>query len=435
MTLLKEQKPKGMPPRMIDHFTGVVHHDTYPEIDPVTKSDCTGKAVLITGASKGIGYHIAIGYGKAGASQIALAARSSAAATATAVRDAAKAAGRAEPTIITLEMDVCDKASIRSAAKKVEEEWGRLDILINNAGYMAEFASLLDTDEEEYMRVWDVNYWGVFRTTKAFLPLMLKGGDKTVVNLSSVAAHFAGVGGGAYHISKFALARFTEFVQDEYASQGVLAFSIHPCGTPTHLSARLPERFRFRLGDKPELAAHSIPFLTISILALAERTAQLFLDGLGGYLIYSGGSGALTASRFTKPEAEVFADIALSMGVPVDKIIMEPLSTNMGENVRFTKAPLEQRGFLFQELYILVQKPYMERWTYATFWKQWPEPQPDFSVTSPQYSFEEYPNAENPRDLVIHIMVGDLLRIRAYPELDFHLSKRSRKKCGRQARS
>jgi len=205
--------------RPVDHFTGIVHHDTYPEIDPVTKSDCTGKAVLITGASKGIGSHIAIGYAQAGASHIALAARSSAAATATAVLEAAKAAGRAEPTVLILEMDVCDKASIQVAAKKIEEAWGRLDILVNNAGYMAEFASLLDVDDEEYMRAWDVNYWGVFRTTKAFLPLMLKGGDKTVVNLSSVAAHFAGVGGGAYHVSKFALARFTEFVQEEYASQ------------------------------------------------------------------------------------------------------------------------------------------------------------------------------------------------------------------------
>ncbi|CAI4211720.1 unnamed protein product [Parascedosporium putredinis] len=139
--------------------------------------------------------------------------------TADAVRKAAKDAGRVEPNVLVLEMDVCDRSSVEAAAKRVEEEWGQLDILVNNAGHMAEFASLLDVDEEDYMRAWDVNYWGVFRTTKAFLPLMLKGGDKTIVNLSSVAAHYAGVGGGAYHVSKFALARFTECVQDEYGAQ------------------------------------------------------------------------------------------------------------------------------------------------------------------------------------------------------------------------
>ena len=116
-------------------------------------------------------------------------------------------------------MDVCDKTSVVSAARTLEKEWGRLDILINNSGYMAKFAPLLDVDDEEYAKVWDVNYWGTFRVTKAFLPILLRGGDKTIINITSMAAQFAGMGGGAYHVSKFALARFTEFVQDEYGSQ------------------------------------------------------------------------------------------------------------------------------------------------------------------------------------------------------------------------
>ena len=202
-----------------DTFTGVVHHDTYPGIDPLTKSDCTGKAVLITGASKGLGRSIAAGYAQAGASLIALAARSSTFISEVFVLEAAKAAGRPLPRILPLEMDVCDKDSVRAAARTVEEKWGRLDILVNNAGHMARFATLLEADEEDYAKAWEVNYWGTLRVTKAFLPLMLSGGDKTIVNISSMAAHFAGIGGGAYHVSKFALARFSEFVQDEYGSQ------------------------------------------------------------------------------------------------------------------------------------------------------------------------------------------------------------------------
>ncbi|CCF35702.1 short-chain dehydrogenase [Colletotrichum higginsianum] len=256
------QDPAG-PPRKVDAFTGdLIHHDTYPDIDPVTVSDCTGKAVLVTGASKGLGRAIAIGYAEAGASMIAVAARSDVSSTVRDVLQAAEKAGRAEPTVLALEMDVSSTPSVKAAAERLTAKWGRLDILINNAGYMAPFQLLLETDEDEYMKAWDVNYWGTYRVTKAFLPLMLKGGDKTIVNMSSVAAHFMGAGGGAYHISKFALIRFTEFVQDEYADQGVLAFSIHPGGVPTELSSNLPEKLQFRMRDTPELAAHSVAYLT-----------------------------------------------------------------------------------------------------------------------------------------------------------------------------
>ncbi|EXF75214.1 DUF218 domain-containing protein [Colletotrichum fioriniae PJ7] len=67
---------------------------------------------------------------------------------------------------------------------------------------------------------------------------------------------------------------------------------------------------------------------------VATRAAQLFLAGYGEYLIYSGGSGKLTANRFSEPEAEIFAGIARDLGVPADKIIVEPNSGNTGENLR-----------------------------------------------------------------------------------------------------
>jgi hypothetical protein len=155
---------------------------------------------------------------------------------------------------------------------------------------------------------------------------------------------------------------------------------------------------------------------------VAKRAAQLWLDGLAPYLIYSGDSGQLTAGLFTKPEAEHFADIAREMGVPNDRLIVEPRATNTGENVRFTYALLQQRQLSFKSL-ILVQKPYMERRTFATFSKQWPDAGTAFTVTSPQYSWAEYPDAENPRELVTSIMVGDLIRIREYPARGFQIEQ------------
>lgn len=162
---------------------------------------------------------------------------------------------------------------------------------------------------------------------------------------------------------------------------------------------------------------------------VAARAADLYLQGLAPLLIFSGGSGKLTASRFTDPEAEVFASIAVAKGVPREAILTEVASTNTGENVRFTHALLlkreeEGRGGLPTSL-ILVQKPYMERRTYATFCKQWPgvEDGVTFSVTSPQLKFGEYADDENPRDLVINIMVGDLIRIREYPGKGFQIEQ------------
>ncbi|KAI1213755.1 DUF218 domain-containing protein [Annulohypoxylon truncatum] len=153
---------------------------------------------------------------------------------------------------------------------------------------------------------------------------------------------------------------------------------------------------------------------------VAERAAQLFLDGYGHYLIFAGGVGRLTQGRYDKPEAEVFADIALKMGVPEDKLLVEPFSTNTGENIRFTYALLQEKG-LHLKSFLLVQKPYMERRTYATFKKQWPDSNTKITVTSPQFKWSEYPDKNNPEDLVINIAVGDLIRIREYPLKGFQI--------------
>lgn len=164
---------------------------------------------------------------------------------------------------------------------------------------------------------------------------------------------------------------------------------------------------------------------------IASYAAQLWLDGLAPLLIFSGNTGKLTEGRFSKPEAEVFADIARGMGVPAENILVEPAATNTGENVRFTYALLQACRMQPKTL-ILVQKPYMERRTYATFKKQWVDERAEFSVTSPPFSFEEYPDEQNPRDLVINIMVGDLIRIKEYPSRGSRCCRRFPRMCGRR---
>jgi uncharacterized SAM-binding protein YcdF (DUF218 family) len=153
-------------------------------------------------------------------------------------------------------------------------------------------------------------------------------------------------------------------------------------------------------------------------LRVAERGAQLFLEHWAPLLIFSGGLGNLTRGVWDRPEADRFAEIAVRMGVPREEILIENRSTNTGENIRFTK-DLLARLHLAPQKFILVHKPYMERRAMATFRKIWPEKQA--LVTSPQISFEDYPNQEISKREVIGIMVGDLQRIRLYPARGFQI--------------
>jgi uncharacterized SAM-binding protein YcdF (DUF218 family) len=157
---------------------------------------------------------------------------------------------------------------------------------------------------------------------------------------------------------------------------------------------------------------------------VAERGAQLFLDGWAPLLIFSGGLGAITRHLWTDPEADRFARVAVGMGVPADRILIENRSTNTGENIRFTRDLLAARG-LSPASFIVVQKPYMERRSYATFKKQWPGP--EVIVTSPQIAMDEYlarySHETLPADAVIGIMMGDLQRIRDYPALGYQIEQ------------
>jgi len=155
---------------------------------------------------------------------------------------------------------------------------------------------------------------------------------------------------------------------------------------------------------------------------IAKRGAEIFLEGWAPLLIFAGGLGSITSRLWQEPEADQFARIAIAMGVPEERILIENSSTNTGENILFTKQLLLQRR-LDPQKFIVVQKPYMERRSYATFKKLWPEK--DVIVASPRMSLDEYLSAGSHDALssndVISIMVGDLQRIRLYPEKGFQI--------------
>jgi uncharacterized SAM-binding protein YcdF (DUF218 family) len=169
-------------------------------------------------------------------------------------------------------------------------------------------------------------------------------------------------------------------------------------------------------------AADAILVLCSHDTVVANRGAELFLQRWAPLLIFAGGFGSITRRFWREPEAERFAQIAIGMGVPAEQVLIENRSTNTGENILFTKQMLAARR-LDPQKFIVVQKPYMERRSYATFRKVWPEK--DLVVTSPQASFAEYlgsgSHGELTADEVVSIMVGDLQRIRAYPDKGFQI--------------
>ncbi len=153
-------------------------------------------------------------------------------------------------------------------------------------------------------------------------------------------------------------------------------------------------------------------------IRVAERAAELYLNGWAPVLIFSGGLGRLTDGMWDETEADKFARIAREKGVPNEAVLIENRSTNTGENILFTQQLLKEKNLDLQT-FIVVQKPYMERRSYATFKKHWPDK--TLIVTSPQIRFDEYATDEIPLEKVINIMVGDLQRIKVYAEKGFQV--------------
>ncbi|KXJ88729.1 putative oxidoreductase [Microdochium bolleyi] len=239
-------------------FIKNTHTDTYPDIDPL-KADLSGKTVVITGASRGVGRAAAIAFAQAGASNIALTARSDLSELVAAVKAAARDAGRAaEPTVISASLDVASDPDVARFAQQVGDAFGAVDLLVNNAGYLSPWDKpFAETDTAEWWKNWEVNIKGVYLFSRYFVPLVLKSSSlKTILNVSSMGAVAISEGGSGYQTTKFAVCRLTEHIAAEYADQGLIVVAAHPGAIKTDMGNRLPESHLQWLTDTVELPAH-----------------------------------------------------------------------------------------------------------------------------------------------------------------------------------
>ena len=181
--------------------------------------DMTGKAVLITGASRGIGAAAAGAFAAAGA-RVALAARSA--------EDLSNVVDEVGGEALAIPCDVSRYWEIEAAVAKTVETFGALDVLIGNAGVIGPIATLDAADPEDWARTVDINLKGVMHGMRATLPGMIARGSGTIITVSSGAAHSPLGSWSAYNASKAGAYMLTRAADLENRERGIRVLGLSP---------------------------------------------------------------------------------------------------------------------------------------------------------------------------------------------------------------
>jgi NAD(P)-dependent dehydrogenase (short-subunit alcohol dehydrogenase family) len=186
----------------------------------------TGAVVAITGASAGIGRETALAFAREGA-RVSVGARRTE--RLEALAEAIRAGGS---EVLVMPLDVADEKQVRRFVEATVERFGRLDVLVNNAGYGVR-GRVEETPAADYERLMRVNFLGTVYACQAALPILRRQGHGLIVNVSSIVGHRSMAGGAAYAATKAAQISLTESLRVELRGTGVHASSIHPIGTAT----------------------------------------------------------------------------------------------------------------------------------------------------------------------------------------------------------
>ncbi|SMX46365.1 SDR family oxidoreductase [Actibacterium lipolyticum] len=193
-------------------------------------ADMTGKTVLITGASRGIGASAAHHFAKAGA-KVALVARSGEALE--------KLSAEIGDAALALPCDVSNYADVEAAVSATVKAFGGLDVLINNAGVIEPISRMEKADPAAWDHVIDINLKGVFYGMRAALPVMHRAGGGSVLTISSGAAHNALEGWSHYCTSKAAAAMLTMCLDKEERAKGIRAMGLSPGTVATQMQREI----------------------------------------------------------------------------------------------------------------------------------------------------------------------------------------------------
>ena len=187
-------------------------------------ADLTGRVALVTGANRGIGFEVCRVLGRHGA-KVVLASRDSEKG-----RKAASILQSEGLDVVCRELDITSQDSVAELAAWAEATYGKLDVLVNNAGIMPNKKTVLEATLDEAESMWQVNTLGAWRTSLALLPLMQRNAWGRIVNVSSEAGSMQRMTGVAvaYRVSKAALNAFTRCLAAQVRMDGVLVNAVCP---------------------------------------------------------------------------------------------------------------------------------------------------------------------------------------------------------------
>jgi short-subunit dehydrogenase len=238
-------------------------------------SSVRDKVTVVTGAGSGIGRRLALELARRGA-RLAISDVNETGLTETA--DLAKALGA---EVHTARLDVADREAVLAYAAAVEEHYGVVHQVYNNAG-VASSGTVLDGEWSEYDHVLGINLFGVINGTKAFLPAIVRSGDGHVINVSSLNGIMAQPGMSAYCTAKFGVRGFTETLRAEMLASGqpVAVTVVHPGGVKTNIATAAFERGsaagRTTAADERRVKAYNEKLLKMP----ADQAATIIVDGV-----------------------------------------------------------------------------------------------------------------------------------------------------------
>ena len=154
---------------------------------------------------------------------------------------------------LALELDVTDRKEVEASVKAAEERFGRIDVLVNNAG-IGYFGAIEESDEAEVRRMFEINFWGLSAMTRAVLPGMRARRSGHIVNISSIGGLTTFPAVGYYHATKFAVEGFSESLAKEVAPLGIKVTLVEPSGFRTDWAGRSANETKNPIADYAETA-------------------------------------------------------------------------------------------------------------------------------------------------------------------------------------
>jgi NAD(P)-dependent dehydrogenase (short-subunit alcohol dehydrogenase family) len=151
-------------------------------------------------------------------------------------------------------LDVTDKNQVADAVEKAEQHFGRIDVLVNNAGF-GYFGAIEESDEAEVRSMFEANFWGLAEMTRAVLPKMRERRSGTIVNVSSIGGFVSFPGVGYYNATKYAVNGFSEALKKEVEPLGIKVVLVQPSGFRTDWAGRSANDATVTIQDYAETAA------------------------------------------------------------------------------------------------------------------------------------------------------------------------------------